>query len=610
MRAPVGQCRWWTEEDPASKVFASLSGLDRQHVWRRSSLLQAYRFYGDTPIKGFGPGGNVRVDTSVPPLSYNIIRSVTDTVHAETVQSRPRPMFLTSGGTWEERERAKQLTKFNEGCFYQAGGDAVTSAACRDAVLFGDGLVKVFEDDGEVCIERVLPGEVYVDAYDAREGKPRSLYQVKHVDRSVLLARYPEHRDLVLGATDDADWIRSWSLVDTDSDLVAVVEAWHLPSGKKVKDGRHVIALSSGALLDEDWEDQTFPFAHLSWASPVIGFWTTGAAEQLAGLQYEINTLLEKIREHQENFGSGYLLCADGSDPHGALSDEIGRVVTFKPMAGPPPVAVMPQVVSRDTYEQLDRYYAKAFELFGVSQLAAQAQKPAGLDSGKALRTYADIQSKRFLAFGRAWEQFHMDIAKLVIACARRIAADDPTFAVVYRDSSTAERIEWSKVDLDEQDYVLKVYPVSALGNTPAGRLASLQDLFATQIIDQKTFARLSEFPDLESAMDLDSAPHEVIEKILGRMVSTGKYQAPEPFFDLADAKTTGVKAYNRAVLEDVPEDRLDLLREWIQSCDELLNAAAPPPPPPAVEGPMPPDALPPGLPPGPTPPLPIATAA
>ena len=108
MRAPVGQCRWWTEEEPASKVFASLGGLDRQHGWRRSSLLAAYRFSGDTPIKGFGPGGNVRVETDVPPLSYNIIRSVTDTVHAETVQSRPRPMFLTSGGTWEERERAKQ----------------------------------------------------------------------------------------------------------------------------------------------------------------------------------------------------------------------------------------------------------------------------------------------------------------------------------------------------------------------------------------------------------------------------------------------------------------------------------------------------------------------
>lgn len=600
MKSASGQCRWWTESDPAGKVFASLTGLDLQNRWRRESLRAGYRLYGDTPISGFGPGENVRVDADVPPLSYNVIRSITDTVHAETVQSRPRPMFLTAGGDWETRERAKRLTKFQEGCFYGADGDTTTSAVCRDAILFGDGDVKVSDEDGEVFIERVLPGEIYVDAYDAREGKPRTLYQVKHVDRAVLAARYPEHTDIVETATDTGEWGRGpWGVADTGSDLVCVVEAWHLRSGKKAKDGRHVIAVSSGALLDEVWEEPGFPFAHIRWAHPVLGYWTTGAAEQLAGLQAEINMLLEKIREHQENFGSGYLLCEQGSDPSGHKSDEVGRIVTYRGGHAPPQV-VNPAVVSRDTYEQLDRYYAKAFEIFGVSQLSAQSQKPAGLDSGKALRTYADIQSKRFLAFGRAWEKLHMDIAKLVVAAARRIAADDPGFSVVYRDGSSAERIEWDDVDLDEQEYVLKAYPVSALGSTPAGQLATLQDWFAAGIIDQKTFARLSDFPDLESAMDLKDASHRVIEKLLGKMVSSGEYRPPEPFFDLVDAKNTGVEAYNQGVFDDVPEDRLDLLREWIAACDALLEAAAPPPPAPAVDAPAPPPEAPPPSPMGP----------
>lgn len=593
---PRGQTRWWVEDEPAKAVFQSLTGLDTQNAWRRESLRSGYRFYGDVPIAGFQPGENTRVDGNAPPLSYNVIRCITDTVHAETVQSRPRPMFLTAGGDWEMRERAKKLTKFQEGCFYGADGDEVTSAACSDAILFGDGVVKVFEDDGEVCIERVLPGEIYVDAYDAREGKPRTMYQVKHVDRAVLAARFPGHADVIDSATDHGDWMRNWGIAETDSDLVCVVEAWHLRSGKKAKDGRHVIAVSSGALLDEPWEERGFPFAHLQWNRPKLGYWTTGAADQLAGLQEEINMLLEKIREHQENFGSGYLLCEAGSDPNGHNSDEVGRIVTYAP-GHPPPQVVNPVVVSRDTYEQLDRYYAKAFEIFGVSQLAAQSQKPSGLDSGKALRTYADILSKRFLAFGRAWEKLHMDIAKLVVAAARRLAEEDPEFSVVYRDGSTAERIEWDEVDLDEQDYVLKVYPVSALGNTPAGQLATLQDWFAAGIIDQKTFARLSDFPDLESAMDLDDASHQVVAKLLGKMVSTGEYRPPEPFFDLVDAKNTGVKTYNQSVLDDVPEERLDLLREWISACDALLEAAAPPPPAPAVEAPMPPPEAPPPAP-------------
>lgn len=607
-RGPA-QSRWWTEDDPAGKLFTSVGRLDNQSSWRRTSLLSAYRLYGDAPITGFEPGSYSEVeDENYEPLSYNVIRSITDTVHAEIVQSRPRPMFLTSGGKWGMRRRAEKLTKFADGIFYGCEGDATTSACARDAILFGDAAVKVFEDDGEVCIERVLPGELYVDQHDAAGGKPRSMYQVKYVDRCVLKALYPEHADEIENSSCDAEWMRAWSTGhDTESDLVVVVEAWHLKSGKKAKDGRHVIAVSNIALVDEEWTDPGFPFAFLRWSSPIIGFWTTGAAEQLRGIQYEINALLESIREAQDLMGQPCILAEKGSIlEQGHLTNDIGKLLEY---VGAKPEVWAPQHVSRDTYEQLDRYYAKAFELFGVSALSATSQKPAGLDSGRALRTYADFQSKRFLAFGRAWEAFHMAIAKLTIACARRIADEDPSYSVVYRDSSSTERIEWADVDLDEEEYVLKVYPVSALGSTPAGRLATLQDWLSAGVIDQKTFARLSDSPDLESAMGLADAPHELIEKLLEKMVDEAVYISPEPFFDLVDCKDTGIKAYNKALIDDVPEDRLAILRTWIQASTELLEQQAandaPPPPPP---GAMPPDMPPP--PPMGGPPMPEGIAA
>lgn len=584
------QSRWWTEEDPASLVFTSVTSLDRQSAWRRASILTGFRLYGDAPILGTEPSQYAKLDAfEYEPLSYNVIRSITDTVHAETVQSRPRPMFLTSGADWEARQRAEKLTKFCDGIFYACDGDATNSAVCRDAILFGDGAVKVHDRDGEVVVERVLPGELYVDTHDARDGKPRSLYQVKYVDRDVLRALYPDEEDIVRNASCDADWMQGFYSLDseTTSDLVVVVEAWHLPSSKKAKDGRHVVAVSSGALLDEEWEDKTFPFAFLRWAAPPIGFWTTGAAEQLRGIQYEINGLLSVIREAQELLGSPYI-CADENSnieiKH--ITNEVGRILTSR--GGPPTIVAVP-FISRDTYEQLDRYYAKAFELFGVSAMAAQAVKPAGLDSGKAMRTYADIQSKRFLAFGQAWERFHMDIAKLMVACARRIAEEDPTYSVVHQGDSSVERIEWSDVELEEDSYVLKVFPVSALQGTPAEKMATAQDLLANGAIDAKQWARLLDYPDLKAATDLNDAPHELIEKILGKMVVENKFISPEPFFDLQECLKTGVSAYNKAVLDDVPEDRLDLLRAWIEQTKALLETP-PPPPPPAVEPPMPPD--------------------
>lgn len=611
----VAQSRWWTEEDAASAIFTSVGSLDAQSTWRRGSIRSGFRLYGDAPIAGFDPGSYTRLDAfEYEPLSYNVIRSITDTVHAETVQSRPRAQFLTDGGDWDAQQRAKLLTKFCAGIGYLCELDATTSAVCRDAILFGDGAVKIFDRDGEVCVERVLPGELYVDAHDAHDGKPRSLYQVYYVDRDVLRALYPDAEDIVDTASCDADWTRNGLYVnseETTSDLVCVVEAWHLPSSKKAGDGRHVTSVSSGTLDDEEWKEKAFPFAFLRWTAPIIGFWTTGAAEQLRGIQYEINLLLEKIREAQENFGAPYVIVEENSNVKGHLSDEIGRQVTYRGGTAKPDV-VAANFVPRDTYEQLDRYYAKAFEIFGVSAMAATAQKPAGLDSGKAMRTFADIQSKRFLAFGQAWERFHIDIAKRMVACARRIANDDPSFAVMYENGNSSERIEWSEVDIDEDDCIVKAYPVSALTGTPAEKLATANDMLINQAITPPEWARLLDYPDIKAAMDLSDAPHDLIEKLLFKIVTKNKYISPQPFYDLDACERLGVQAYNKAVLDEVPEARLELLRRWIAQTKALKKAAAPPPIAPAVEPPMPPDG---GMPPMPppdmgAPPIPQGIAA
>ena len=202
------QSRWWTERDPSGLIFSSVNAIDRQHGFRRRSLLDAYRFYGDTMISGFGPGQDVDFD-AVPPLSFNVIRSITDTVHAETIQSHPRAQFSSSGAGWEARQRCDKLTQFVGGVEYACDADDTNSAVCRDAILFGTGVEKIFDDDGAVHVERVLPGELYVDAYDAREGKPRSMYQVKHVDRARLEAQYPGKSAAVAGATSESEFARS-----------------------------------------------------------------------------------------------------------------------------------------------------------------------------------------------------------------------------------------------------------------------------------------------------------------------------------------------------------------------------------------------------------------
>ena len=599
--------RWWREEnDPHNAVAAAVERIKARQQDREQQLLRAVSLYGDYPALGLSAGSYRTVRTPASQrLSYNVIASVCDSMQAEVIQSRPRPMFLTSDGNWEEQERAKKLSKYCEGLFYEAAIDQTAPRCALDAIVTGTGIVKVYEEYGRVCVERVLPWEVHVDDRDGYDGQPRTLYQTKWIDRDVLLELYPDHEAALRAAGSPSD---SWGWRDAESDQLMLVEAWHMPSGPEADDGRHVMAIDSATLLDEEWTEPGFPFALLRWKQPMMGFWGAGVAEALDGLQYEINRLARDM-QIQQYFHSNPKIAI----PRGArvlknqwTNDPAGAMIEFDGPQ-PPQVLVFP-AVSGDTREQLDRHYQRAYELIGVSQMAAQSVKPAGINSGVALRTYLDNQSKRFILFARAYEQFHVDIATLAIRAMRRLAAADASHDVVYRDGSHMERITWRDVDMDEETYVLHVFPVSALANTPAGRLQQLQELFGAGLIDRDMFLELSNMPDFESQKNLLTAPRELVEKRVHAMLRDGTYYPPNPMMNLPLCiQLTGL-AYQRAELQGVPEDRLALLRQFLADTQALLqpppdNPPLPgePPDQPLGPGGMPPDTM--G--PAPTPPPP-----
>ena len=53
-----------------------------------------------------------------------------------------------------------------------------------------------------------------------------------------------------------------WAQLDEDRlTALIITDGWHLPSGKDADDGRHVVAVDTGALIDEPWERPEFPAA-------------------------------------------------------------------------------------------------------------------------------------------------------------------------------------------------------------------------------------------------------------------------------------------------------------------------------------------------------------
>jgi hypothetical protein len=382
------------------------------------------------------------------------------------------------------------------------------------------------------------------------------------------------------------------------ADQVTVIESWHLPSGPESSDGLHTICIEEDTLLDEEWKKPFFPFARFSWGPRLYGHWAQGGAEQIQNIQYEINKILWLIQRSFHLAGTFKVFTQVGSKvvkEH--LNNDIGSIIEY---VGTPPQYVTPPIVPIEMYQQLTNLKGAAFEQLGVSQLSASAKKPDGLNSGKALREYNDIESDRFMTIGQAYERFFLELARLTVDCAKDIYEREGKYKVKVPGKKFIETIDWKEIDMEEDQYFLKIFPVSSLPNDPSGRLQTIQEYVQAGFITPRTARRLLDFPDLEAIEDLESAKEDYLHKILEKMVDADledektdigdAYTAPELAYD--DAKLAlelALEYYQQGKLNNMPEANLQLLRDFMSQ----LNAQPPGTPPPGMPpaGPMGPGA-------------------
>lgn len=568
---------WWKlrGEEAAGSIGALLKFLFNHQDARLVQQAICARLYGNMAAVGLNGISMSRMANVSPALrdriSYNVISSVIDTVTAKIGKNKPKPLYLTSGGDYRKQRKAKKLNKFTDGVFYENYAYRLGLEAFRDGAVFGTGAIHVYSAYGRVKFERVLTSELYVDEIEGFYGEPRQLHRVKNVDRHVLADEMPEARALIMRT--NAAQPQGAGMRPNIADMVTVRESWHLPSGPDAKDGRHVISVDGGTILEEPYERQFFPFAFFHWAKRLYGFWGQGAAERLQNIQLEINKLLWVIQKSMSLAGNQKIWVENGSKiVKDHINNGFGTIGTY---TGTPPLYVTPPVVAPEVYEHLMRLIQLAFEQEGISQLSAAAQKPAGLDSGKALREYNDIESDRFRTIGQNYENLYLDLAKLAIAEVRGIVKEEGDYEVQSTEKKFLETIKWSDVDLDDEEYVMQCFPISSLPSEPAGRLQTVTELAQAGYISQRTAKQLMSFPDLEQVDTLENAKQEYLTKILEKMVDEGEYTPPEPFDDLQLAREMALEFYDLGRMQDLEPERLEMLQRFITQIGVYEQQAA-----------------------------------
>ncbi len=585
---------WWKEDKfgVADSVQATVNAIRNGQSTRESTYLDFARLYGNCAILGLSPSRYARIapGKQYERLTLNVVQSIIDTLSAKIGKNKPRPTFLTSGGDWALRQKAKGLSKFCEGVFYKTKAYELGRDVFRDACVFGTGVLKIFRDGNEIKFDRVAPTEIFIDDIDGYYMMPRQMHQIKYIHKDILSEMFPGKNieDTDVDAGDPIGQINS-----SNVRMVKVVESWHLPSGEDAKDGRHIITTKSQTLLDEKYTDSYFPFVFLRWSNPLFGFWGQGVTEQILSIQLEINKLLRVIQDTMHIFSIPKLFVPKGTKLNLLqLNNNLRSIIEY--------TGVMPEVktfgsVPSDLFIELDKLFNKAFEIVGLSVLSSQSKLPPNIESKIAIREYNDIETERFGVAALAYEEFFMEIAKRVVRLGKDIAKDDPDFSVNVKGDKFLKTIKWTDVDLDEDAYMLQVFPTSILPSTPSGKLDMVQVLIDGGYLTKESAFKLLNFPDLEDVVNLQRSAMDDIEETINKIVEDGEYSPPDEFQNLQLGITMFQQSYLKYRHEGLPEERLEMLRQWATDAAEMLA----PPAPPEGEGappPMPGEALPPQL--------------
>lgn len=626
--------RWWKEGKQTlhTALLGTATFLRDKDTERRQRFLRLAGLYANRAITDLMHDAydlTPAKDKDVG-IRMNVIRNMVDSVTAKIAKNKPKPTVVTDGGDFTLRQQAKRLDTYIWGQFCKNDVYPLVQGMFRDGAVFGSGVLKVVEvavDDelGRINVERTFPWELFVDPLEAMYGAPRSLFQTKLVDRHVLLDAYGEGDDAGSKARREA--IEKAPVVkgsaagrDAYAEQILVVEAWHLPSGEGAKDGRHAIVIETGCLFEEKWTDLTFPFVILHWSRPLMGFWGDALTEEVEDLQNELHELMTKVQAAFYHHSTPKLITWDGSTVTAKYDNDLrGQHIEVAGGANAP-VWVAPSVVAPEVFQHIDRISTRIYEVGGVSQLSAQSKKPAGIDSAVAMQEYNDIESERFVIRGQDLEGAVVRLGEEIVRASRRLDARELDVEVRAesrkRRKTYLEKIRWSQIKLPDDAFRLKTFPTSSLPQSPPGRIAAVESMAKAGILPPEDLKQLIDFPDTESVMSRELAPYELVLDQMERMVDEQEPVMPSPYQNVELAHRLVQLTICQFELDSVPEDRLELLREYVSACEDLLDvakkgaamAAAPPiaPPMPGADPMAPPMPMPAPVP----PPMPMPEAA
>lgn len=426
----------------------------------------------------------------------NVIKSCIDALTSKISNQKVRPYFAPVNGLFETRQIAKQAQQYMDIVFDKEKIHDKVTMAFRNACIFGLGYI--FFNPFLKKIE--VPGswQVGISNCEKGYGTPTKClieykcFPVTQLDDYGIKGKYT------------SEYVNFKILVD-----ILEKKAYAYVNDTKAK--------------EITYKGEKIPVIYVYHNKPVFGNRTVSIVDELDGIQTNIDLINSKISAAaQLTPGNVTYVEAGSSLTPGDISNRTGNVYSVK--MGPnhsqlPVVNVTPAPFDPIWQQQIDAYVKQAYEMIGISQLSAQSQKPAGLDSGKALETLEDVESDRFQVQVDNFIHAFIDIADLLI----EVLDGDILPKAVDVASYT-----WEDVRKQKDLFKLQYSAASALSKDPATKLQQIMQLTQVGLITTDKIALYLDSPDLEDAYRAASAIQDAIDACISNAINNEEYEIPD----------------------------------------------------------------------------------
>lgn len=534
--------------------------------WKRNTELYLGRV-----IDGFPPGDYAPKKfsgTDEKWLKWNCVRACVDAVTAKLTAQPVVPMHTTEDAPVEVREQARKLDQYTRTIVNSE--DAYQEGRCmvKNAGVCGTGVLNTYRKKKDIAIESLHPERILVDPHSPRGTKADEIHYREYFSEAELKARYPKARP---GVIENARIETSSGSPSGQKAMKVAVQTIRLP--RENEKGRIVIHTDAGTLYDAVWPYERFPYTIMRWQRDDNLWYGLPGVSDIAGCQHEINEVINTIKANLKHLGWSYLFLRKGAQ---LRTKDFNNNKLFKIIRGLEPGNVVnPDIASEQVFGWVEKNWDRAFEIFGLSQLTATSQKPPGLRSGAALRTYHDIETERFSEMARQRGRAYVDLDWQIRRVSRELYKDNVNYKARERAQNSnkmwfVRSIDWKSVSIEEPQFITDVAPASALSNSPAGRRAEATEMMESNLVDRTEARQIMNWPDLAKADRLANAPLEDLQFTAEHMLATGNYLPPSKYQWLPKGLEVMTSYIMRARIDGDPEDRIKLLEQWITDAEAL----------------------------------------